>query len=90
MGRAVSVRARLDSLFKVVAVFVAAFILLFSKATPSTAWAQESFSPTAQQSSLPDAPMPQITEKSDSQQTGTGRITGTVLDTNQGVIQGCC
>ena len=88
MGRAVSVRARLDSSFKGVAVFVAALILLFSNTTPSTAWAQESLSPTAQQSSLPDAPMPQITEKSDSQQTGTGRITGTVLDTNEGVIQG--
>ena len=88
MGRAVSVRARLGSWFKVVAVLVAALILLFSNTTPSTAWAQESLSPTAQQSSLPDAPMPQIAEKNDSQQTGTGRITGTVLDTNQGVIQG--
>ena len=88
MGRAVSVRAKLGPLSKVVAVIVAALILLFSNTIPSTAWAQESLSPTAQQSSLPDAPMPQITEKNDSQQTGTGRITGTVLDTNQGVIQG--
>lgn len=83
---------RLGSLFNVIRsskpFLAAAFILLFSKLTPSTAWAQESLSSTAQQDALPGAPQPaQITEKSDSQQTGTGSITGTVLDTNLDVMQ---
>ena len=91
MGRAVSVRALLGSLFDAVRwsrpVLVAAFILLFSMLTPSTAWAQ--IRSTDQQSALPDAPQPQqTTRKNDSQQTGSGSITGTVLDTNQDVMQG--
>ena len=81
------------TLFKVVRwsklFLVAALVSLFSQLTPSTAWAQESPSSTAQGGALPDAPQPpQITDKDDSQQTRTGSITGTVLDTNLEVMQG--
>jgi hypothetical protein len=68
---------------------VAALVSLLSQLTPSSAWAQESPSSTAQGGALPDAPRPpQITDKRDSQQTRTGSITGTVLDTNLEVMQG--
>ena len=67
-------------------------LLMFSGLTRSTALAQESFSSTTHDSSLPDAPQPQqVTSSSgarDSQQTGSGIITGTVLDTNRDVLQG--
>ena len=79
------------TLFKVVRwskpFLVAALVPLFSQLTPSTAWAQESPSSTAQGGALPEAPgPPQITDKVDSQ-TSTGSITGTVLDTNLEVMQ---
>ena len=68
---------------------VAALVSLFSQLTPSTAWAQESPSSTAQGGALPEAPgLPQITDKVDLQQASTGSITGTVLDTNLDVMQG--
>jgi hypothetical protein len=67
-------------------------LLMFSGFMRSTALAQESFSSATLGSSLPDAPQPQqvtsSTGASDSQQTGSGSITGTVLDTNRGVLQG--
>lgn len=58
---------------------------------PSTAIAQQSFSSTAHESDLPNAPQPQATRPSganQSQQTSSGAITGTVLDTNGDVLQG--
>ena len=72
---------------------VAGYILLiFSSLARSTALAQESFSSTAHHDTLPDAPQPaQVTTPSganDSQQTGTGSLSGTVLDTNREVVQG--
>ena len=71
---------------------VAGFMLLiFSSLTLSTALAQQSFSSLAQDA-LPDAPQPaQVTALSgvtDSQPTGTGSVSGTVLDTNRDVLQG--
>jgi Carboxypeptidase regulatory-like domain len=81
------------TLFKVVRwskpFLVAALVSLFSQLTPSTAWAQESPSSTAQGGALPEAPgLPQIADKVDLQQASTGSITGTVLDTNLEVMQG--
>ena len=72
---------------------MAGFILLiFSSLARPTALAQESFSSTAHDDTLPDAPQPaQVTTPSganDSQQTGTGSLSGTVLDTNRNVLQG--
>ena len=58
---------------------------------PSTAVAQQSFSSTAHESDLPNTPQPQATRPSganQSQQTSSGAITGTVLDTNGDVLQG--
>jgi len=67
-------------------------LLMFSGLTRSPALAQESFNSTIPGSSLPDAPQPQQVSSpsgaSDSQQTGSGSITGTVLDTNREVLQG--
>jgi len=67
-------------------------LLLFPSLTRSTALAQESFSPTLHDSALPDAPQPaQVRSSSgpnDSQQTGVGTISGTVLDANRDVLQG--
>jgi hypothetical protein len=64
-------------------------LLMFSGLTRSTALAQE-FSSTTHGSSLPDAPQPQqVTSPSgasDPQQTSSGSITGTVLDTNRNVL----
>jgi hypothetical protein len=72
---------------------VAAFILLlFPRLTRSTALAQERFSPTPHDSALPDALQPvQVRSSSganDSQRSGAGTISGTVLDPNQEVLQG--
>lgn len=67
----------------------AALIFSFFNLMPSTSWAQQSAISTAQPSALPDAPDPaQIAERVDSPHAGTGSITGTVLDTNQDVLQG--
>ena len=62
-------------------------ILIFSffSLTSSSVWAQQRVAPTAQENALRDAPQIQITE---SPQSGTGSITGTLLDTNQNVLQG--
>lgn len=58
----------------------------------STALAQQSSISTSASNALPDAPQPQQTSITpvapDSQQTGAGIISGTVLDTNQDVLQG--
>lgn len=67
-------------------------LLIFSILTFSTALAEKSVSSTAQDGALPDAPQPaEITTPSgvnDSQRTGTGSLSGTVLDTNRDVLQG--
>ncbi len=63
---------------------------MFPGLTCSTALAQESFNSTTDGPSLPDAPQPQQVSSpsgaSDSLQTGSGSITGTVLDTNRNVL----
>jgi hypothetical protein len=67
-------------------------LLIFSSLARSSALAQEIFSSTAHTAVLPDAPQPaQVTTPSgtnDSQQTGIGSLSGTVLDTNRNVLQG--
>ena len=67
-------------------------VLIFSSLARSSALAQEIFSSTAHTAALPDAPQPaQVTTPSgtnDSQQTGIGSLSGTVLDTNRNVLQG--
>jgi len=67
-------------------------LLIFSSLTRSTALAQEGFSSTTQDGALSDAPQPaQDTTQSgtnDSRLTGTGSLSGTVLDTNRDVLQG--
>ena len=66
-------------------------VLILFALTGSTALAQESSAGTPHKSVLPDAPRSQATGSStasDSQQTGSGTITGTVLDTNGAVLQG--
>ena len=72
---------------------MAAFILLlFPSLTRSTALAQESFSPNPHEKALQDTPQPvQVSTSSranDSEQTGAGTISGTVLDANRDVLQG--
>jgi hypothetical protein len=68
--------------------------LIFNGLTRSTALAQESLRSTTDDSFLPDALRPQQifspAGANGSQQTGTGSITGTVLDTNRDVLQGAC
>ncbi|PYQ40227.1 MAG: carboxypeptidase regulatory-like domain-containing protein [Acidobacteria bacterium] len=67
-------------------------LLIFTSLTSSAALAQAIASSPANDSVLPDAPEPGQNSISlqayDSQQTGTGTITGTVLDTNREVLQG--
>lgn len=67
-------------------------LLIFSSLVCTTALAQNTFSSTAHDGALPDAPQPQhVTTPSgsnDSQKTGTGTLSGTVLDTNRNVLQG--
>lgn len=67
-------------------------VLIFSSLTRSTALAQAGFSSTTQDGVLSDAPQPaQDTTQSgakDSRLTGTGTLSGTVLDTNRDVLQG--
>jgi Carboxypeptidase regulatory-like domain len=67
-------------------------LLIFCNLTRSTALAQEGFSSTTQDGALSDAPQPaQDTTQSganDSRLTGTGSLSGTVLDTNRDVLQG--
>jgi hypothetical protein len=64
-------------------------LLIFSSLAGTTALGQQSFSSTTHDGALPDAPRPApVTNSSDSDQTGAGTITGTVLDTNGDVLQG--
>jgi hypothetical protein len=72
---------------------VACFTLVvFSGMMRSTALAQENCTSTSQADALPDAPQPaQDTAQSganDPGKTGTGSLSGTVLDTNRDVLQG--
>jgi Carboxypeptidase regulatory-like domain len=79
--------ARYSKLF----VVAGSILLIFPSLTLSTALAQESSSSIAQDGALPDSPQPaQVTASSgnDSQQTGAGSLSGTVLDTNRDVLQG--
>jgi Carboxypeptidase regulatory-like domain len=75
-------------------VLASSILLTFANLARSTAHAQESSSSSARDSldSLPNAPQPaQVTsqpEEKGSLQTGTGNISGTVLDTNGDVLQG--
>ena len=65
---------------------------IFASLGGSAALAQNGSSSTGHGEALPDAPQPaQVTSPSrvnDSQQTGTGSLSGTVLDTNRNVLQG--
>jgi Carboxypeptidase regulatory-like domain len=67
-------------------------LLIFFSLTRSAALAQDSFSTTAHDSTLPNAPEPAQGTGSfgtdDSQHKVAGTITGTVLDTNRRVLQG--
>jgi hypothetical protein len=62
------------------------FICICFGLTSQLALAQANLS--ISESPLPDAPQPRSLEANDSQQSGTGTITGTVLDTNRDVLQG--
>ena len=59
---------------------------------PSTALAQDSFTSTAHEGALPDAPQPvqnsTLSGANGSQQTDTGSLSGMVLATNRDVLQG--
>ena len=73
--------------------FVAgSIVLIFSGLARSSALPQEIFSSTPHTAALPDASQPaQVPTPSrtnDSQQTGIGSLSGTVLDTNRNVLQG--
>src|SRR5258707_2543789 len=67
-------------------------LLIVSSLAPLTALAQESFTSTAHHRALPDAPQPVQNSTpsgaNGSQQTDTGSLSGTVLDTNRDVLQG--
>jgi hypothetical protein len=73
-------------------VVAGSILLIFSSVACSTALAQNSSRSTAHDDSLPDAPQPaQGTTPpgaNDSRQTGTGSLSGTVLDTNRNVLLG--
>src|SRR5258708_112529 len=73
-------------------VVAGSILLIVSSLARSTALAQNSFSSTAHDGALSDALQPaQVTTPSganESQQTGTGSLSGTVLDTNRNVLQG--
>ena len=63
--------------------------LSFPAFVPSIVLAQQNFGSAASDSALPDAPQPQQNrEASTSKQSGTGTITGTVLDSTGDVVQG--
>jgi hypothetical protein len=69
----------------------ASLFLIFPSLTESTACAQDSFRITANDSTLPDAPQPAQASspgQNGSQPAAAGTITGTVLDTDQDVLQG--
>ena len=80
--------ARWSKLFLV----ASSILVIFSGLTRSTALGQEGFSSTTQDGALSEAPQPsQDTTQSganDSRLTGTGSLSGTVLDTNRDVLQG--
>ncbi len=67
-------------------------LLMVASLAPSTALAQESFTSTAHDSALPDAPQPVQNSTpsgaNGSQQTDTGSLSGTVLATNRDALQG--
>ena len=70
---------------------VAGSILLIFSSFTGSSLAQENSNSTVQDDALPDAPQPaQIPSSSgnDSQQSGAGTISGTVLDANRDVLQG--
>jgi hypothetical protein len=73
-------------------VVAGSILLIFFSLACGTALAQESFSSTAHDGALPDAPQPALVPTlfgaNDSHQAGTGNLSGTVLDTNREVLQG--
>lgn len=73
-------------------VVAGSILLIFFSLARSTALAQEGFSSTAHDGALPDAlqptQVPTLFGANDSHQTGTGNLSGTVLDTNREVLQG--
>ena len=73
-------------------VLAGSIFLTFASLVSSAACAQESSSSTAGDTDLPLAPQPAQTtsqpEEKGTLQTGTGNISGTVLDTNGDVLQG--
>jgi hypothetical protein len=73
-------------------VVVVSILLILLSLPLSTALAQEIFSSTEHAGALPDAPhqaeVPTPFGANDSHQTGTGNLSGTVLDTNGDVLQG--
>jgi Carboxypeptidase regulatory-like domain len=87
---------RLRPLFNAVrclkVLFAGSIFLIFCSFSPSTVFAQQSFSSTTPGSPLPDAPQPSQRSHSsainDAGQTGDGAITGTVLDQYRDVLQG--
>jgi Carboxypeptidase regulatory-like domain len=59
--------------------------------TDSLARAQQGPTAGSRESALPDAPMPEVgaqTAAADSSQSGTGNISGTILDSNRNVVAG--
>lgn len=67
-------------------------LFIISSWAPCTALAQESLTWTAQDGAVPDAPQPVQNSTpsgaNGSQQTDTGSLSGTVLDTNRNVLEG--
>lgn len=70
----------------------ASVLLVFLNLAPSAAYAQRSFDPNARESALPNAPQPAQAANQPAEnrtpQAGTAVISGTVLDTNEDVLQG--
>jgi hypothetical protein len=67
-------------------------LLIVSSLAPSTALAQESSTYSPRDGTLPDAPQPPQNSTpsgaNGSQQTDTGSLSGTVLDTNRNAVEG--
>ncbi len=72
-------------------VVTGSILLVFFSLSCSTARAQESLSSTVRESALPDAPELAVTSATGAMaapHTGTGNISGTILDANGDVVQG--
>ena len=73
-------------------VVVGSVLLIVSSSAPLTALAQESSTSIPRGGTLPDAPQPvqnsTPSRANGSQQSDTGSLSGTVLDTNRNVVEG--